>query len=446
MTRFLFVTYHFPPIGGAGVQRAVQLCRRLPTLGYEPVVLTGPGAPEYRWAPRDRPSRAGAPPSTELHRLPGPEPERGSAWQGRAERWLRVAMPWQRWWTANAVDFARRVGRDCELVYASIAPYQTAETAGAIAKELGKPLVIDLEDPWALDDMMVCPTIQHRRLELRRMRRALRPAEIVVMNTEEAARAAREAFPELVDRIVSIPNRYDADDFRRSPPARRDGRFRIVHTGSLHTDLGWQQRRASRLRRLLGGARPGVDFLTRSHVFLLEALDRLAHRRPDLAATIDVHLAGVLTEEDLAVAEGSRFVKVCGFLSHRETIELVQSADMLFLPMHDVREGECARIVPHKTYEYLASGRPILAAVPKGDARNLLAEAGMSRLCWPSDVEAMVSILTDEVERWRSGEPVLAPRAEFLAGIESRRLAEDIATIFDRVRGNPQIERLPLTG
>ena len=44
--------------------------------------------------------------------------------------------------------------------------------------------------------------------------------------------------------------------------------------------------------------------------------------------------------------------------------ELISSADLLFLPMHELPEGTSARIVPCKTYEYLASGRPVLAAVP----------------------------------------------------------------------------------
>jgi Glycosyltransferase Family 4/Glycosyl transferases group 1 len=438
MTRFLFVAYHFPPIGGAGVQRAVQLCRHLPAHDYEPVVLTGPGEPEYRWTPRDLALAAGAEPATDVHRVSGPEPERDGAWRGRAERWLRVTMRWQRWWAENALDLARRAGRDCDLVYASLAPYQTAETATAIAKELRRPLVVDLEDPWALDEMMVFPTDLHRWRERARMRRVLQAADVIIMNTEEAARVARETFPELADRVVAIPNRYEADDFRGPAGARRDDRFRIVHTGSMHTDLGWAQRRSSGRRRLLGGAEPGVDFLTRSHVFLLEALDRLADERPDIASTVELHLAGVLTEEDMRVAAASRFAHVQGFLSHRETIALVQSADLLFLPMHNVSAGARARIVPQKTYEYVASGRPILAAVPDGDARRLLAEAGTARLCRPADIAGMAAIVTDEVQRWRSGEAEPAPNPEVLARFDSRRLAGDVAAIFDRVTGKGQ--------
>ena len=41
MRRVLFLAYHFPPIGGAGVQRSVKFVRYLPSFGYEPLVVTG---------------------------------------------------------------------------------------------------------------------------------------------------------------------------------------------------------------------------------------------------------------------------------------------------------------------------------------------------------------------------------------------------------------------
>ena len=66
------------------------------------------------------------------------------------------------------------------------------------------------------------------------------------------------------------------------------------------------------------------------------------------------------------------------FIPHAGTIELMRSADLLFLPMHDLPPGRRAGLVPQKTYEYLAARRPILAAVPDGDARDLLEASGVA--------------------------------------------------------------------
>ncbi len=78
-------------------------------------------------------------------------------------------------------------------------------------------------------------------------------------------------MPELRDRpIVNVPIGFDRDDF---PPAehveRDDGMFRIVHTGTMHTELGLRHRAHGHRRRLLGGTSVDVDILTRSPVFLL---------------------------------------------------------------------------------------------------------------------------------------------------------------------------------
>ena len=54
MRRVLFLAYHFPPIGGAGVQRAARFTRLLPDSGYQPVCVTGPGIARSRWAPEDK--------------------------------------------------------------------------------------------------------------------------------------------------------------------------------------------------------------------------------------------------------------------------------------------------------------------------------------------------------------------------------------------------------
>ena len=294
--------------------------------------------------------------------------------------------------------------------------------------------MLDLEDPWALDEMLVYPTRLHRALERRRMGRVLRRAQAVVMNTPEARKRVLGAFGSLsAARVESIPNAFDPDDFHGDPKRQADGRFRIVHTGSLHTDAGRRHRSRGRLRQLLGGAEPGVDFLTRSHVFLLEAIARICEREPALAAEIEVHLAGVFTAEDRAVAAGHSFVHLHEFLPHRETIDLLQSADLLFLPLHDLAPAKRATIVPHKTYEYLGSGRPVLAAVPAGDARDLLESSGLAHLCSPSDVDAMAAAIRDEVERWRAGTPPAAPRAEVVARCTAVRLSEDFARLYAAV-------------
>ena len=433
--RVLFLAYHFPPIGGGGVQRAVKFVRYLGEFGYEPVVVTGPGGASDLWTPEDLTLAAEIPADIEVHRVPGPEPPQSSGWRRRAERLLELRTPFNRWWVEGAVALGRQAGCGSDVVLGELVPYITAEAAARLASEQGKPWVADLQDPWALDEMWLYPSGVHRRLDLRRMRRLLGTADAVIMNTPEAARRIREQIPRLSDKsIFSIPNGFDEADFAGRPPERGDSAFRIVHTGYLHTELGFKHRRTGRLRRLLGGTPvAGVDFLTRSHVFLLEAVERLLTERPELRGTIEVHLAGVLSEVDREVASRSSAVRLHGYLSHPETIALLRSADLLFLPMQDLPRGTRAGLVPGKTYEYLASGKPILAAVPEGDARDLLAEAGNAFLCWPADAVAMAQIIEAQIERRRAGATPPAPREDVRARYERRRQTADLAAALDHV-------------
>jgi glycosyltransferase involved in cell wall biosynthesis len=430
--RVLFLAYHFPPVGGAGVQRSVKFVRYLPAQGWEPVVVTGPLGSIGDSYLVDPTLGEELPPGLEVLRVRASEPPPPGARRRRLERWTRAPSAWRRWWIAGAIEAARRAG-PVDAVLATMSPFDSAAPAAAIAAERGVPWVADLRDPWALDEMLVYPSRVHRRLERRRMRRSLASAAAVVMNTPEAAQEAARAFPELARRVQAIPNGFDAADFAGPAPARDDRAFRIVHTGELHTRLGRAHRRTRLARRILGGAVDGVDVLARSHVHLLAAVARLRAREPELAGGVELHLAGNLSDADRAVSDGG-VVREHGYLEHARSVALLRSADLLFLPMHGLVDGARARIVPGKTYEYLAARRPILAAVPGGDARDLLAEAGGAAVCDPDDVDGLADALASMLRRFRAGEPVLPPpREDVVARYERRALTARLAAVLDAV-------------
>jgi len=375
--------------------------------------------------------------------VPGPEPAGATGWRGRAERWLALRTHWSRWW----VDGVTRLGAgldDVDVIVATLSPYESAVAAMRLSAKLGRPWVADLRDPWALDEMTVFPSALHRQLELRRMRRLLGSAAAIVMSTPEAVRRVREAFPELAGKpILAIPNGFDAADFEEPVVPRSDDVFRIVHTGYLHTELGRRQRQTAPLRRLLGGATRGVDILTRSHVYLLDAIDRLIAQNPELHGRIEVHLAGVLSNADREIAARSDVVRLHGYLPHAQSLQLIRSADLLFLPMQNLPAGMRSSTVPGKTYEYLASGRPILAAVPEGDTRDILTAAGNCRLARPNDTGSIAAGIAAEVERWASRHEPQRPDADVVERYGRRALAAEFAGVLDAVGGLARRNRAP---
>ena len=430
--RVLFLAYYFPPLGGGGVQRSLAFTRYLPEHGYEPLVVTGPAGDAVQWGPKDATLAARVGQTFDVVRVPGHEPERTTAWRCRWERWARVEEEFSRWWVDGAVATGRPHVHDADVVYASMSPFETGRAAAQLAAASGKPWVADLRDPWALDDWLVFPTGVHRRLELGTMRRALSSAAAVVMNTPDARGELLRRAPELGDRpVVTIPNGFDPSDFDGPAPAREPCVFRIVHAGHVHTR---PERATTKLgRRILCGSERGLETFTRSHAYLVRAIDRLLERRPDLRDAIRLELVGPMSDADRASLP--EYAVSRGYLAHAQTIELLRAADLLFLPMHDLAEGQRARIIPGKTYEYLAAKTPVLGAVPDGDARELLEAAGNADVCRPTDVDAMSAAIERRADNWRAGIEPPEPDPDLLPRFDRRRLTAELAGVFDLVLG-----------
>jgi glycosyltransferase involved in cell wall biosynthesis len=432
----LFIAYYFPPVGGAGVQRAQKFVQFLPSEGFLPIVITGPASSEDRWTPQDKTLINSLPSEVPVHRVEGPIPLTTGRLRSRLETWLALPSSFSKWWIQSATERAYRAANAATLIFATMSPFESGEVARRLSQRLGIPWVADLRDPWALDEMQVYPTALHRKVEMARMEKLLSSAAVIVMNTPAASAALKAAFPRLRDQeIVTITNGFDREDFDSRLMPRCDAKFRIVHSGYLHTDSGLRLRKRQ-FYRLLGGAEAGVDILTRSHTVLLEAIDRWCSERPEIWGDLEILFAGQTSKTDRDLADGSRVaraIRFTGYLSHQDSVELVRTADLLFFPMHNLPPGRASRIVPGKAYEYMASGRPILAAVPDGDARDYLERSGTSLICRPDDVSGMIRILDRVYIAWKTGERIVRRDDNFIAQFERRNLTQALAQAFNRL-------------
>ncbi len=174
----------------------------------------------------------------------------------------------------------------------------------------------------------------------------------------------------------------------------------------------------------------GVEILTRSHFYLLQALDRWSKENPSIRNRVEVVLVGKPSATDLEIVNASpagSFIRFTGYVSHAESLRLIRTASLLFLPMHKLPSGRRATIVPGKTYEYMATGLPILAPVPEGDARDFLRRAGTGLFCEPDDVGAMSRILDAQFQAWSGGQRVVNVDRRYVEQFERRHLAQQLA-------------------
>jgi glycosyltransferase involved in cell wall biosynthesis len=351
-------------------------------------------------------------------------------------RWFERPAPWVDWWVQSALEAGRSVGGGVHAIFANLIPYETAYAASVLSRELGVPWVADLEDPWALDEMRVAPTWLNYRIDLRRMRCGLQTAAGVIMSCEEAAVRVRRSLPGLDAQVVTaIMHGYTREDYEGEAPTRDDDAFRIVHTGSLHTALGHEHVRSMPIRRALRGTSLDLDILTRSHLYLMEAIDRVIAAEPTLGRRIELHLVGGLTAADREAIGRREYVVAHGQQPHITTVGFARSADLLFVPMHDLPPGKRAGLVPCKSYEYLATGRPILAALPDGDARDLLTLFERATVVRPTDVAGMASAIEARLRDPERGVGIQGEGFEPIDQLERRCLTGEIAGVLDTVLG-----------
>lgn len=440
MKKILFVAYHFPPAGGGGVQRSLKFVKYLPESGYLPIVLTIEAPDDRRWTPKDQALMDEVPAAVKIHRVTIPDEVHVPGKLERAAReLLGMRSRFGRTWMDRVIKAGTRIAEEekPDLIFVTMSPFDGADACAEISRRTGIPWVADLRDPWALDEFQLHRTRWHRELEKLQMAKSLESAALIIMNTPESARRVKEALPRLRgSKVVSLTNGYDASDFAGEVEPIGGGTFNIVHSGYFHAESGLVERARQRQYRLLGRTVPGVERLPRSHYYLLQAFEQWLKEAPEIVDSIRVHCVGVLSKSDQALINNSpaKALFACsGYLNHAECLRYVRGADLLFLPMHKMPPGMKAGLVPGKTYEYMAAGRPVLATLPDSDALDFLEQAGTGVFTRPGDVAGLLAALKEQYSNWQSGRSAMGWNAGYVQRFERRNLTVELAGFLAQV-------------
>lgn len=331
--------YYYPPIQAVGAHRSVAFAQGLAERGWRVTVLSVAHAKD-RWV------KLGAKVPAQVPVVRAPELNLGGACDVAHAVIRRCASVVGTEVTHNyprevvcfpdpqvawlALPAARELLASHDMVYVSCSPFSSAVQGALAAVRLNKPLFVDLRDPWAVIRRPGESALRLRLLS-RVERWVISRAERVIVNTEGALKLYREAYPEISERFVVVPNGYDTLPDTPPPPAH--GPFRIVHAGSFY-----------------GGRTP---------VALLKALAQIRAQNKGEVEFIQV---GESTPE----LDGR--VHVTGTVSREEALRWIGSASLLYLKQNP----EYPTAVAAKTHEYLASGRPILVDAPAGDNVELI--------------------------------------------------------------------------
>lgn len=429
----LYLSYLFPPRAGAGVQRSLKFAKYLPHFGWRPLIIAnGARAADGVTQMQDSTLLRDLPPDT-IIRYTKDE----TKLQNNFRRWLNPTDT-SAWWVKPAVETAQELLREHQpsAILLTMSPFTAAEAGIKLKKQTNLPLILDLRDPWALDETKIYPTALHAWRDMAAMSRALHNADLIIMNTPQSAAAVRDTF-NLSDstRIISLTNGFDEDDFATTStkvPQANPDTLRIVHTGLFHCEWAtiWDNLLAKKgpINHLKYSRRP-INLWTRTPRYLLDAMQRANGK-------FELILVGELTPADKSMLENSPMrdhIKILGYRSHDQSVAWLKSADLLFLPNHTPLDDGPALIVPGKTYEYLGANRPILAMGPRGDMRNFIRDTNTGLVLDGDDVSAAAEALNQFHRAKLAGESLYHPDTQAISRFQRRNLAEQLADELNKL-------------
>jgi glycosyltransferase involved in cell wall biosynthesis len=411
--RLLMVTFQFPPFAGSsGIQRTLRFAQQLPSVGWQPIVLTAhPRA--YQAQSLDLLSEI--PEGIVVKQAFAVDTGRHFALFGRYPAFLARPDRWIGWRPGAVFSGLCLIRRYRPQVIWSTYPIATAHLVAQDLHRLsGLPWVADFRDPMAQDGYPGDSKTWRSFKSIEET--ALHRANRSVFTTPGAAKLYRERYPNVpVDRVRVIENGYDEESFTRIHQPFRSvplvpGKLTLLHSGVIYPS----ERDPSHLFAALGqlAAESRLD----ANRFCLRL--RAPGHEQLLHSLVRKHKVDALV--DIAPA-----------ISYHEALVEMMSADGLVI----LQASNCNQQIPAKVYEYLRAGRPILGLTdPAGDTALLLRQAGINNIARLDSIQEIVQALPAFLERIRSGRAELADPT-FVANASRSKRTEELARLLDELHG-----------
>jgi hypothetical protein len=410
----LVIHYFFPPLGGAGVPRILKFVKYLPEFGWDVAVVTC--STDVRWyAPRDERQLSEVPATVRVIRsgeLPI-APVRRKLGNVFARLHLARASAYAAWpdetigWLPFAAAAAHRHTQRWrpDVILSSSYPY-TSHVAALVASRLsGVPWVADFRDPWSLNAQPAAQPRPLPQLNVRAEGALVARADRIVLADEHWELVGLRADDR---RRVVIENGVDEADFPAAPERgvqTPTDRFRLTYVGSLYG--------------------------TRDAAPVFASIARLARDGVIDAERFEVAIVGNVWLGSVEPDAGPIRVVRTGYVDHGRAIREMCSATALlfYAPANTWAPSG-------KIFEYLVSGRPILAVGRRDNlACELVSQLQAGSTAEPDDPSGIDRAITELYSRWSAGELAIGQdvRTQTLARFSRRRLTADLARVLEDV-------------
>lgn len=428
MKKVLIITYYWIPSGGAGVQRWVKFVKYLREFGWEPVVYT-PENPEY--PSEDYSFEKDIPQNTEVIKTPIWEPydiyrnmtgkkgkrinagfiseNKKSNWKDKLSIWLRgnflIPDP-RKFWIKPSVKFLTMYIKENQIdAVISTGPPHSMHMIGLGLKKIFPNLIwfADFRDPWTNIDFYKDLNLTRLadRIHHKMERKVIQTADNVIVVSNEMVNEFSLFNPK---KITLITNGFDSDDVS-DVNVGPDKHFTLSHIGTLNSD--------------------------RNPKALWKVLKQICENDTDFKERLEIRLIG---KTDFSVLEEIKnngliknLVKV-DYLSHNEAIVRQKSSQLLLLLINN--SANAKGILTGKFFEYLASGRPILAIGPTdGDVAKILKETNSGKIIDFEDEAMLKQVILEYYKLYKNGN--LKAETRSIEKYSRKVLTQTLASLLD---------------
>ncbi|MEU4497823.1 glycosyltransferase [Streptomyces sp. NBC_00210] len=383
--RVLYLAFYFPPSRASGVYRARATANHLVEKGWDVTVFASPLDFLYkRIGSVDEGLSETVDPRIRVER-----PELNQyTWQQdlREFSWLRRSFPlmakrvyqfsqtklfperYSSWAWASVVRALKLHSKKrFDIVVATGNPFASFGAAWLFSRLTGVPYVMDYRDSWTLDLFHDEPAFPKGHIAWAWEKRMLNRASASVFVNEALRGWHAERYPEVADRMMVVPNGWDADVIPAAPEP----------SGAEEQPATVVEPSADGSTRPLKFAYLGTLTVKQPVEEMAEAF-KIARRHPDLAdAELQIHghlgffknspatlkkKLGLDEEGPVNGAEDTG-LRYCGPVSKTEVGGVYEDADVLvFLA------GGGKYVTSGKIFEYMAFGHPIVSVHAPGIA------------------------------------------------------------------------------
>ena len=440
MKRVLIITYYWPPSGGSGVQRWLKMSKYLPANGWQPVIYTADGA-EY--PVEDLSLEKDVAPEAEILRRKIVEPysfykkflgikkdekikagfinegKKKSAWKENVSIWLRgnLFIPDARcWWIRPSVRFLKKYLQEnpVDAIISTGPPHSMHLIAKELHKKFNIPWVADFRDPWTDIDFFSELKLtkrglrKHHKLQYQVLTEA---NKVVTVGWDWAKGLESHGAKD----VAVITNGYDFNIEELKTKSDLSQNFTMSHVG------------------IVGAARNATKFW--------EALGELLKDEniSDFSNLLKIRLIGQVDNSVLrSIKENGleNHVEIIPYIPHEKVIVEQSSSQVLLLFVNNSPNAK--GILTGKIFEYMASGRPILAIGPKdGDTAIILDETKSGTIVDFDDKDGMKETILDLFNKYKENQ-LVTKEGESVKKYSRKALAKEYVDLMEGILKDEQ--------